>query len=186
MGNNVSQQLEKRKAKRAQTLTPLQKPPRRFSTNTLVASVGLGKRSSPSSLVPATSPIKAAAPEPASPQMGQEQESEQEPQRESEPPPVPSQTEKENQPESVPEVSLDLSHRLQLLFSSSSNLLSTRCSINRQLGLLRTSSSYYALSTRYRSLSGTRFIFGSTVIPQAAGVNESFSSMLAGFRLLAI
>lgn len=95
MGNNVSQQIEKRKTRRAQSLTPAPPKPQRFSTATLVASaVGLGKRSPPPSSVPATPPTNAVMPE---------SEPQQEPEGESEPPAVPSQTEKENRPESDPE-----------------------------------------------------------------------------------
>ncbi|KAJ8582577.1 Pkinase-domain-containing protein [Rhizopogon salebrosus TDB-379] len=94
MGNNVSQQIEKRKTRRAQSLTAApQKPPQRFAT--LIASVGLSKRSPQPSSVPATPPppTKATVPEPE-PQAEPEQEPE---------PPVSPQTEKENRPESEPE-----------------------------------------------------------------------------------
>jgi hypothetical protein len=95
MGNNVSQQIEKRKTRRAQSLTAApQKPPQRFAT--LIASVGLSKRSPQPSSVPATPPppTRATVPEPQA-------EPEQEPE-----PPVSPQTEKENRPESEPEASL--------------------------------------------------------------------------------
>jgi len=114
MGNNVSQQIEKHKARRAQSLTPSPPKPQRFST--LVASVGLGKRSPPLSSVPPTPPLtKTIMPEPE-PHPEPEPQQEPEAERESGPPAVPSQTEKEGLPESVPEVIwLDLSCSLQLI-----------------------------------------------------------------------
>ncbi|KAG1742970.1 Pkinase-domain-containing protein [Suillus occidentalis] len=90
MGNTASQQAEKRKTRRAQTLSP-QKPSQRFSTTTLAASVGLSKRSpQPNSSVPSSPPPTiVAVPEP---------EPQPEPKQDSKPPPPP---EKDSIPEPV-------------------------------------------------------------------------------------
>lgn len=167
MGNNVSQQIDKHKTRRAQSLTPPPQKPQRFST--LIASVGLSKRPPPPSSVPATPPLtKVIMPEPEP-----QQEPEQEPERESGPPAVPSQTEKEGLPDSVPEVTwLDLSCSLQLiqLLPSSPIYLSLAqsttirtltlkqqlCLLNQPPFLVR-----YVLHTSY--------LLGSTVIARGRG-----------------
>lgn len=126
MGNNVSQQAEKRKSRRAQTLAPPQKPSHRFSTSTLAASVGLSKRSQQqtSSVASSPPPTIVAVPEPE-PQL--------EPEQVSKPPtPPPPPPEKESIPESVIEVRFDL---VCSTAASKSHLLpippSTPCSFHR-------------------------------------------------------
>lgn len=94
MGNTASQQAEKRKTRRAQTLSPPQKPSQRFSTTTLAASVGLSKRSpQPNSSVPSSPPPTiVAVPEP---------EPQSEPEQDSKPPTPPPPPEKDSIPEPV-------------------------------------------------------------------------------------
>jgi hypothetical protein len=102
MGNTVSQQAEKRKTRRAQTLSPPQNPSQRFSTSTLAASVGLSKRSpQQNSSVPSSPPPTIVAVPESEPQP--------EPEQDTKPPtPPPPPPEKESIPEPVIEVRFDL------------------------------------------------------------------------------
>ncbi|KAG1872899.1 kinase-like domain-containing protein [Suillus subalutaceus] len=124
MGNNVSQQSEKRKARHAQTLSPPQKSSQRFSTSSLAASVGLSKRSPrQNSSVPSLSPPTIfAVPEPL-PQPEPEQDS-----KPSTPPPPPPEK------ESIPEPVIEGSYAQGAIMSSQSATVPCQYRTGRTLG----------------------------------------------------
>jgi hypothetical protein len=127
MGNNVSQQTEKRKARHTQTLSPPQKSSQRFSTSSLAASVGLSKRPprQDSSIPPSPPPTTIVAVSEPEPQPELQQHGKP-------PTPPPPPPEKESIPEPISEVRFVLAC---LTAASRSHLLSflssTRCSFHR-------------------------------------------------------